>query len=189
VPAVIGHRLRLLAAPAMPPAETTTSSSNQQHVGMRMVYVPVMTTPLRACAQWTDLTQAEMTALADLPEPHHYAPVESVACELERGHPGAHFAMGQDSGEEPSLPVWLRWTDAERSLVPVTEDNHCGAEGISVRPEDADDDEPWVCELPDDHLGAHSWQIETSVGGRNPSDVMAKRLEAIMAEIENGTTT
>ena len=100
------------------------------------------------CGAAVLFTEAELALLAALPEGSE--PVEDRAwCELEHGHAGLHYGLGQISG--PTW-WWLRWNDRQdrREFI---DGGFCGA-----RPDSGRGD----CTLPDGHDGRHSFTLGTT---------------------------
>lgn len=106
------------------------------------------TAPASTCGGHVLFTAAELALLAALPQPAE--PLETTAwCELEVGHPGLHYGLGQIADR---TWWWLRWSEdlARRELV---DGGFCGR-----RPEHGVGD----CTLPSDHPGRHSYELGTT---------------------------
>jgi hypothetical protein len=120
-----------------------------QNVGA-VVYRPSMS-KLSFCDESLTLSQEEIAALEARPDPAHgLEPV--LDCELEAHHHGPHLALGQAYGAEAE--VWLQWLPGERREL-VEKRDYCEAE----EPDPRDPDDPWTCELPAGHPGAHSFDL------------------------------
>jgi hypothetical protein len=101
------------------------------------------------CGATAVLSDGERAWLQLLP-----APLDAVAvwgwCELEPGHDGLHYLLGQQSGDQL---WWLCWREEdERDLRPVLP---CRAED---RPDGRGDAAP--CTLFVDHAGGHSFSFD-----------------------------
>jgi hypothetical protein len=71
---------------------------------------------------------------------------------------------------------WLRWSATERTLIAVDEETgYCEMTGRPVDPELSNDDD-WLCQLPAEHFGAHSWQMQGTAVGRVPSAANLQKL-------------
>ncbi|MGW7131327.1 hypothetical protein ACWGIA_23740 [Streptomyces bobili] len=94
-----------------------------------------------------ELTPDEVKLLTDLPDAAHEVKVH-LLCELEDGHAGAHWALGQtqDRGADADCTQWwLRWAAGSQEW----------AHNVDCPEEAPDADE--FCLLPVGHEGAHSW--------------------------------
>jgi hypothetical protein len=128
---------------------------------------------LAPCWEEISLTAAEIHRLESVPEPAHL--VEPVLpCELQVGHAGPHLALAQAYGGVHEL--WLRWLPPhQRDLVQLDE------ECLAVDPDPEDPDDPWTCELPAGHVGAHTFELEEG-DGRTPTPEMMRRMEELLAQ-------
>ncbi len=91
------------------------------------------------------LTDTEHAMLSALPHPAHEVARERW-CELENGHTGLHYTLGQVSLDEA---WWLRWND-EGDRRELTALANCSVEEAGADPE--------PCALPAGHAGAHSFE-------------------------------
>jgi hypothetical protein len=135
------------------------------------------------CGEQITLTAAEITYLQSLPEPAHVVDAE-LQCELQASHAGSHLALGQSYNRERE--VWVQWHPLDqREMVELAdESDNCPAEG----PEPEDPGDPWMCELPAGHPGAHSFEVEDGGSGRIPTPEMEARLDEILQQ-EGGQAT
>jgi hypothetical protein len=110
-------------------------------------------TDLPLCAEQLALSESVIQVLSTLSDPATGID-QLVACELQGDHPGHHLALCHAYG---AAQVWVRWRPGQPpALTEVAESSFCTAEG--PRPKDLPD--PWLCELPDGHPGAHSFELE-----------------------------
>ncbi|MEU4234320.1 hypothetical protein AB0F17_59445 [Nonomuraea sp. NPDC026600] len=131
------------------------------------------------CATTVVLNEDESERLAQVPDPAH-EPVDALPCELQAGHPGPHMAMAQVSGADTAW--WLRWSATDRALIAVDEETgYCEASGPAVDSQNRD--ECWLCQLPADHFGAHSWQMPNTTTGRIPSEANQQKLIDLANEL------
>ncbi|MGY4994083.1 hypothetical protein [Streptomyces sp. 900105245] len=102
------------------------------------------------CPAEATLSVADVRRLEDLPEAAH-AVTNPFACELETGHAGRHFTLGQsqdfDGGERVTL-WWIAW---DATGYEITEGAAC-----DVVADPADEDFA-VCHAIAGHPGAHFW--------------------------------
>lgn len=106
------------------------------------------------CGATAVLSDGERAWLRLLPEPVDAVPVVGW-CELEPGHHGWHYLLGQQSGEQL---WWLCWRDGESDQGGERELRHmvpCPAEG---QPDVLGDTAP--CTLFVDHPGRHSFSYD-----------------------------
>jgi hypothetical protein len=102
-----------------------------------------------SCVSRTRLREEEVAWLQERPQAAHEVAPDPY-CELERGHPGPHAALGQDAD---GVALWVRWT---LDAVEIVERPPCAAEADSVD-ELGDRD---LCMLFDGHPGRHSFEFE-----------------------------
>ncbi|MEU6718687.1 hypothetical protein ABZ897_45095 [Nonomuraea sp. NPDC046802] len=122
------------------------------------------------CATTVALNDDESSRLAQVPDGAHEL-TDTLQCELQAGHPGSHMALGQAGLE---VAWWLRWSTTERALITVDDETgYCEATGRPVDSDPSDHDD-WLCQLPAEHFGAHSWQM--SAVGRVPSEANQQKL-------------
>jgi hypothetical protein len=116
------------------------------------------------------LTKAERDLLDGVQDPA-FELDRQLRCELEAGHVGEHAALGQTNGPTDES-WWLCWAAraGSRRLVQL---DPCPAERSAGG-------EPWFCELPDQHPGGHSFDLDESAaaGGRAPTPAYAALIEA-----------
>lgn len=118
------------------------------------------------------LTADEIAYLEALPKAAHEVEAEAL-CELEAGHPEPHLALGQ--GFQPDGEIWIRWSPAVGLRELTAALGQCDAE----RPDDEE-----LCELPADHPGHHSFDLEEG-RGRTPTAQWQAQIEAVLAQIED----
>lgn len=114
----------------------------------------------RPCGKHIELTADEHAALDAIQHGAHQINWQ-MDCEYELGHPSPHTALGQSVDNEDNEQMaawWMRWSPTERDAAYVPYDQRCPTEGN--HPHDAPDEEPWQCEFPASHPGAHTWQME-----------------------------
>ncbi|MFJ3841827.1 hypothetical protein ACIPY6_40885 [Streptomyces sp. NPDC090054] len=135
---------------------------------------------LPLCDDISKLSAIEAAFLDGLEEPAHEM-VESLACELQRGHEGVHFALAQGDGERLWWLVWgprgapltIRGEQSDRRLYPMPP---CPV----ADPGDPD----YECTLARSHRGGHSFEMEPA-GPRTPSRLLRRRIAAeLRAEME-----
>lgn len=137
--------------------------------------LPTVIIMIAICESSVTLTAAEITYLERLPAPA-YAVEPELPCELQAGHAGPHLAVGQSCEGEDGRAVWARWTSpAAREWIAVADT--CPAEDTSD-PEDLDSE---LCQLPEGHVGAHSFEMDSP--GRDPSPQAARRILELAAQI------
>jgi hypothetical protein len=131
---------------------------------------------LSFCGESLTLSQKEIAALEARPDPaHELEPV--LDCELEAHHHGPHLALGQAYGAEAE--VWLQWLPGERREL-VEKRDYCEAE----EPDPRDPDDPWTCELPAGHPGAHSFDLHQH-SGRLPLPEMQQCIQEAARQIQS----
>lgn len=102
-----------------------------------------------------------MDILAALPGGVHEIQAE-MACELEAGHPGPHYALAQGYAARPEFPGvscrsrWVRWNDgADHDWLDIEDSAHCWTDGPSLEEVPDEND---VCRLPGGHEGCHTFE-------------------------------
>ncbi|MEU4541834.1 hypothetical protein [Nonomuraea dietziae] len=112
-----------------------------------------MNTRRAACAELIVFTDDELARLDTLPDPAHELEPAAV-CELEADHEGPHLALGQTSGFDHEW--WIRFRGDVREFVTP---KPCPAETTDPQfPR-----ESWRCGLPQDHPGAHTFELSAGV--------------------------
>jgi hypothetical protein len=103
------------------------------------------------CETVVALTDEEFERLEAMPD-RGYGTERKPGCELQRGHPGAHCAVGQDAGDD--VAWWLLWEGDEAAVAPdrLKFLTYCPAE---TGPPHED-----LCTLPEGHWGAHGFELE-----------------------------
>jgi hypothetical protein len=110
------------------------------------------------CNTRIELTVMEFLRLDRMRDAKHAVPAR-LHCELEHQHDGDHVAFAQH-GEgtwTTGAEWWLRWSGDRRD---ITELPWCLAKDPSW-PEDAAEDDPMFCGLPENHEGAHEWEMRS----------------------------
>jgi hypothetical protein len=113
------------------------------------------------CNTRLELTVAEFLHLDRMPGGSKRPVPARVHCELQHRHDGDHVAFGQNAeGRYASFAEWwVRWNDGSRE---ITEIPWCMAKDPDW-PEDKDEDDPMFCGLPEDHEGAHDWEMRSDL--------------------------
>ena len=103
---------------------------------------------------------------------------EQLACELQNGHKGLHFAQIQAWGDDEA---WAEWGTGASYALPrhFHEETLCPARGEDV--EIGEDDT--ICELPEFHAGAHSFRLRHRYSrGRDMSPENEAKLARLVEE-------
>jgi len=119
-----------------------------------------VTGPILRCNTRVELTVTEFLRLDRMPRAKHAVPAR-LHCELEHQHDGDHVAFAQ-AGEgacSDTAEWWIRWNGGRRD---ITELPWCLAKDPSW-PQDADQDDPVLCGLPENHEGAHEWEMRSDL--------------------------
>lgn len=77
-----------------------------------------------------------------------------LLCELEAGHAGLHWALGDNGGDAEECAA-LRWSSDGDHRELITDVDFCPAEGFHPEHRIAD----WVCTLPLGHPGGHCFTL------------------------------
>ena len=119
-----------------------------------------MTGPILRCNTRVELTVTEFLRLGRMPRAKHAVPAR-LHCELEHQHDGDHVAFAQagEGAYSDTAEWWIRWNGGRRD---ITELPWCLAKDPSWR-EDADEVDPVLCGLPENHEGAHEWEMRSDL--------------------------
>ena len=122
--------------------------------------VPSVTGTILRCNTRIELTVTEFLRLDRMRDAKHAVPAR-LHCELEHQHDGDHVAFAQhgEGTMTDSAEWWLRWSGDRRD---ITELPWCLAKDPSW-PEDAAEDDPMFCGLPENHEGAHEWEMRSDL--------------------------
>jgi hypothetical protein len=121
--------------------------------------LPVDGTILR-CNLRIELTVAEFLRLDRMPGAKRPVPAR-LHCELQHQHDGHHVAFAQNAEGAYSdfAEWWVRWGAKSREIAEIP---WCMAKDPDW-PEDADEDDPMFCGLPERHQGAHDWAMRSDL--------------------------
>ena len=110
--------------------------------------VPSVTGPILRCNTRVELTVTEFLRLDRMPRAKHAVPAR-LHCELEHQHDGNHVAFAQagEGAYSDTAEWWIRWNGGRRDITGLP---WCLAKDPSW-PEDADEDDPVLCGLPENH--------------------------------------
>jgi hypothetical protein len=89
---------------------------------------------------------------------------DTVACELEPGHPGKHTGLLQAYSEGPrglGREAWLSWDTRPASIVYLDADDSYCSEAPADAPAD-DEDGDYNCTLPSGHVGRHAFDYQST---------------------------
>ncbi|MFD3761234.1 hypothetical protein [Streptomyces sp. NPDC058622] len=128
---------------------------------------------LPLCDDITKRSAIEAAFLDGLEEPAH-EPVESLACELQRGHEGIHFALAQGDGEKLR---WLVWAPRDAPLTIRGEQTGRRLYPMPACPATDPEDPEGECTLARSHKGGRSFEMEPA-GPRTSSRLMRRRIAA-----------
>ena len=102
-----------------------------------------MTELILKCPHVVTITEEEHDRLELLDDAAHEVEWD-LCCALQGNHPGPHITLGQAAGNDE---WWVRWSGTAREIVKLP---GCAAK----TPTD-------LCFLPEDHYGAHSYELST----------------------------
>jgi len=122
--------------------------------------VPSVTGTILRCNTRIELTVTEFLRLDRMRGAKRAVPAR-LHCELEHRHDGDHIAFAQ-TGEgtmTDSAEWWIRWNAGRRDIAEMP---WCLAKD-SAWPEDAEEDDLMFCGLPEDHEGAHEWEMRSDL--------------------------
>ena len=119
-----------------------------------------VTGPIPRCNARVELTVTEFLRLGRMPSAKHAVPAR-LHCELEHQHDGDHVAFAQagEGAYSDTAKWWIRWNGGRRD---ITELPWCLAKDPSW-PGDANEDDPVLCGLPENHEGAHEWEMRSDL--------------------------